>query len=309
MVMRILDPGPQASLQGAPRGGFRQFGMPAAGAADPLSMSLANRLVGNRPDGTCIEVTYGPFAAVFERNASIAITGAVAPVSVNGSLRRFHTTLPINAGDVVEIGRPSAGLRFYVAVAGEFRAEEFLGSTSTYMPAKLGGLSGRALQKGDVLEATFDVPAPPIFETPTNLILTLGNSYALRSTEGPDYSEDLNSLWTTQYTVTRRASRIGIELGGHFPKPDTQENLPSAAIFPGALQLPPKGRGFLLLPDCQTTGGYPHVLQVNKSDRHLLGQVRPDDSIIFLRRSAEQARADLAHKDALFKDWVGDVNW
>jgi allophanate hydrolase subunit 2 len=84
------------------------------------------------------------------------------------------------------------------------------------------------------------------------------------------------------------------------------ENLPSAGVFPGALQLPPRGRGFLLLPDCQTTGGYPHILQVNRSDRHLLGQLRPGDSLIFLQRTPEQAAEDLASKQELLGSWLTD---
>ena len=81
---------------------------------------------------------------------------------------------------------------------------------------------------------------------------------------------------------------------------------PSSAVFPGALQVTPQGRGFLLLPDGQTTGGYPHVLQVIRADRHLLGQLRPGDSLRFLMRTQGQAEAALHAKQALLESWVPD---
>lgn len=310
MHVRIIDPGPQATLQGAPRRGFRQSGMPAAGPADPLSHALANRLVNNSVGATCIEVTYGPFKATFGKESVIAVTGAEAAISLNGTEEKFHSTITVRRGDQIEIGRPQAGLRFYIAIAGGFQADQFLGSTSTYLPAKLGGKSGRALQKEDELSIGAVASREEANSTPAYLILPLTNSFALRATEGPDYTDACSALWSNQFVVTRRASRIGLELDGSFPKLDVRENFPSSAVFPGALQLPPQGRGFLLLPDCQTTGGYPHVLQVNRTDRHLLGQIRPDDSVIFLRRSPQQAASDLKDKKALFSEWIGaDATW
>lgn len=228
----------------------------------------------------------------------------MAPTSLNGRVVSFHETLFVKQGDFLEVGRPDHGLRTYLAISGGVVGDEFLESESTYTPAGLGGFDGRALRSGDVVE-TSPRTKPRRETTPETLLFPLGNSFALRASEGPDYTGDCTHLWTEQYKATRRASRIGIELDGAFPKIDSIANLPSAGIFPGALQLPPQGRGFLLLPDCQTTGGYPHILQVNRSDRHLLGQIRPGDSILFLHRTREQAADDLIKKQKLIASWIG----
>ncbi|MEL6693452.1 MAG: allophanate hydrolase subunit 2 family protein, partial [Pseudomonadota bacterium] len=57
-MLRVLKAGLQSTLQGAPRLGHRHLGIPYAGPADPLSMALANRLVGNDRDATCLEITF-----------------------------------------------------------------------------------------------------------------------------------------------------------------------------------------------------------------------------------------------------------
>ena len=299
-----MNAGPQATLQGNQRAGYRYSGIPSSGPADPVSHAIANHLVGNHASTTGIEITYGPFSVEFQASAAIALTGAVAPTSLNGRVVSFHETLFVKQGDFLEVGRPDHGLRTYLAISGGVVGDEFLGSESTYIPAGLGGFDGRALRSGDVVE-TSPRTKPRRETTPETLLFPLGNSFALRASEGPDYTGDCTHLWTEQYKATRRASRIGIELDGAFPKIDSIENLPSAGIFPGALQLPPQGRGFLLLPDCQTTGGYPHILQVNRSDRHLLGQIRPGDSILFLHRTREQAADDLIKKQKLIASWIG----
>jgi biotin-dependent carboxylase-like uncharacterized protein len=308
VTIRIIEAGPQATLQGVRRSGFRHYGIPASGPADAVSHAIANWLVGNRSDQTSIEITYGPFSAEIRSPKAIALAGAIAPITLNGRLAAFHETLLVKPGDHLEIGRPSCGLRTYLAVSGGFSGDSFLNSESTYIPAGFGGFEGRALKGGDILEVGESLEETVSRKmTPEPLRLPLGNSFALRASEGPNYGDSCRGLWTEQFEATRRASRIGIELDGVFPEVETAANLPSAGIFPGALQLPPQGRGFLLLPDCQTTGGYPHILQVNRSDRHLLGQVRPGDTVFFLHRTPEQAAEDLVKKQMLITSWIADL--
>ena len=131
-------------------------------------------------------------------------------------------------------------------------------------------------------------------------------SYALRVVAGPDWTGGDAILAGSVYRVTPRLSRMGIEIDGAFPAVSDAALKPSSAVFPGALQVTPQGRGFLLLPDGQTTGGYPHVLQVIRADRHLLGQLRPGDSLRFVMRTQGQAEAALHAKQALLESWVPD---
>jgi biotin-dependent carboxylase-like uncharacterized protein len=309
-ALHIIKPGVQATLQGEPRSGHRHLGVPWSGAADSVSLALANRLAGNRAAETGIEITYGNFSVEICTDLALAVTGAEARLALNGQTAPFHETMFVQKGDILELGSPETGLRSYIAVSGGIRADNFLDSPSTYLPAGFGGHKGRALKPDDVVETErSNTTLSEHARTPDALRYPIGSSFALRATEGPDYSESYATLWTEQFRATRRASRIGFEIEGNLPQDrDARSgNLPSAGLFPGALQVPPQGRGFLLLSDCQTTGGYPHLLQVNRSDRHQLGQVRPGDSVIFLHRSADQAAEDLRDKHALLSSWVPDI--
>ena len=307
MTLTIRQPGVQTTLQGAPRVGHRHLGVPASGPADPLSMALANRLVGNASDATAIEITFGGAVIRFDAPVSFAVTGAQSALTLAGRAVDAHAAHTAGEGDELHIAPARQGCRVYVAIAANIEANVFLGSTSTYLPAALGGHEGRALKAGDAINLAA-IRVIPFMETPENLHPVCSNSYALRAVEGPDFPTSARHMWDETFTATQRASRMGVELEGAFPHIPEDASHPSAAIFPGALQLPPGGRGFLLLADAQTTGGYPHLLQVVRADRHLLGQVRPGDRIRFLHRTQQQAADALRAKQALLSAWLPDFH-
>lgn len=301
-MLTVIDPGVQATVQAGARAGYRHAGVPASGPADAVSMALANRLVGQAPEAPSVEIAYGPAAFRFEVDAQIAVAGAPASVRIAGSEAAQHRTLKVSAGELVEIGSAASGARIYLSVNGGLACETFLGSSSTYLPAAFGGHQGRALRKGDQIELSPSPDVSPI-ETPESLRLPVSRSFALRAVPGPDWPGS-SAVSENQFQATARLSRMGIELEGSFPGFDGGASRPSSAVFPGALQVTPQGRGFLLLADGQTTGGYPHLLQVIRADRHLMGQVRPMDQVRFLMRTQDQAETALRQKQALLQAWM-----
>jgi KipI family sensor histidine kinase inhibitor len=58
-VLQVEAPGWRAVVQDGGRRGVAAIGVPAAGPADPVSHTLANRLVGNSDDAGAVEVTAG----------------------------------------------------------------------------------------------------------------------------------------------------------------------------------------------------------------------------------------------------------
>ena len=165
MTLRILKPGLQTTVQAGPRTGQRHLGVPASGAADSLSLALANRLVGNAPLAPALETTLTGVTLRCEGSAFAAVTGARAKVRLNGERVKRHRTLVLAEGDELDVGPAKAGARNYVAFAGGIVADAVLGSASTYLPAGFGGFRGRALRAGDVLacagqaEDTEGIPA------------------------------------------------------------------------------------------------------------------------------------------------------
>ncbi|PKP82606.1 MAG: hypothetical protein CVT79_03955 [Alphaproteobacteria bacterium HGW-Alphaproteobacteria-18] len=304
MVLAVVKPGALATLQGSVRHGLRHQGIPGSGPADALSRALANRLVGNVPDATAIEITFGGAVFEFREDAIFSFAGACGAAELSGALVAAHETQFARRGDSLVFVHPPAGARTYLAVAGGIRADNVFGSASTFLPAAFGGYSGRALRSGDILEAPGVAQEGVQLVTPEPFRPHMSRTHSLRAVPGPDYDELGPAAWSETFPATNRMDRTGLELSGPWPRPENGAQKLSAALFPGAVQLTPSGKAFVLLPDAQTTGGYPHVLQVIRADRHLLGQIAPGDRLRFLRRSVDEAYSDLLAKTRYFAEWL-----
>lgn len=308
MTAEVIAPGPQTTLQGGPRLGYRHRGVPWAGAADPVSLSIANRLVGNPVDALAIETTFGGLRLAFEASADIGLAGAVADAELDGEPTCFHETIHIRAGQTLNIGAPATGLRSYVAIAGGWHARRFLGSSSTYIPASFGGLEGRALRKGDLLSWNAGQRAPDTFATPNTLRPLMQNSWALRVTVSAEFDwldkASQKRLFSVPFLIDRDSNRMGVRLNASPLEFAVERQLASGPVFPGMLQCPPSGEAIILLADGQTTGGYPRVCQIIRADRHLIGQLRPGDRLQLLYRTEEAALAALRRKGRLLGEWL-----
>ncbi len=312
MSITVLKAGLQTTLQGAPFAGHRHIGMPAAGAADCVSLALANFLVGKSLDAVAIEITLTDTLFQINEPCSIAVIGAAEYVRINGRDRPQHQTLKIKAGDQLDIGPSRPGCRTYVAISTEIDADRLLGGQSTYLTAGLGGFHGRALRKDDAILFTPDSLVTDLERTtPENLRPHFNDDHVLRFIPGPEaanaHAEVLDGLCLSSYTVGARANRMGLALEGSPLVASDSSNMPSAAVFPGTIQLPPSGQPYLLGPDAQTTGGYPRIAQVIRADRHLIGQLSSGARIQFVQTTTERATEIYREKLSLLSTWLGQI--
>lgn len=307
-MLVVTRPGLQSTLQGAPRIGFRHFGVPYCGPADALSQALANRLVGNPAESTAIEITYGGFNADVEAACAIAITGACDQILISGAPAPAHTTLHLKAGDQIEIAPVTHGMRTYLAIATGFRADAMFGSSSTYLPAQFGGFEGRALKAGDRLTPKGSPIRDQTLETPESHRPIFSHAIALRACASAETDllprSDQARLFEETFIAGRQATRMGVSLTGHTLSPNSDGQMKSAPVFPGTIQCPPSGTPVVLLCDAQTTGGYPRIAQIARCDRHLLGQIRPGDRVQLLQRSPDDALRDYAEKRSFLDTWL-----
>ena len=312
MTMRVLKPGLQTTVQAGPRTGLRHLGVPASGAADPLSLAMANRLVGNAWSAAALETTLTGVSLRFEHDGYVAVTGAKAKVWLNDERVKRHRTLRVVAGDELTVGPAKVGARNYVAVAGGIDVDDVLGSASTYLPAGFGGFRGRALRADDVLDVGPAGDAPEMIRTPKRFRPRAATSWALRACHGAEVEmlnkESRFDLFDTNFTVGNRADRMGLELRGARFDVTSGGRLASAPVFPGTIQCPEDGTPFLLSIDAQTIGGYPRVAQVARLDRHLIGQLRPGDHVRLLWRDAGSARDELLAKHDYWREWLPDIS-
>ncbi|GAA0479842.1 5-oxoprolinase subunit PxpC [Parasphingorhabdus litoris] len=313
MTLTVVKPGLQTTLQGAPFSGHRHLGMPAAGAADCLSVALANRLVGNPLDATAIEITLDDAKFTVGQANLVALTGAACFLRINGKDRPVHSPIPVTPGDEIHIGPSDKGCRSYLAVAGQIAAQSVLGNQSTYLGAKLGGYEGRTLKTGDKIKINegSDVKTSGA-ETPSGLRPIMSKGHIIRITIGPEYSalshNAQKKLFDKKFTIGARANRMGLALQSTPLEQHDGPQMKSAPVFPGTIQCPPDGEPFLLGPDAQTTGGYPRIAQVIRADRHLIGQLRPGSDVQFVRISPVQATEIYRQKLALLTPWLGAVS-
>ena len=310
MTITVIKPGLQSTIQSRPRVGFRHQGVPAGGAADPLSLALANRLLGNVWDAPALEVTLLGPTLRFESECAFAITGAVGVVTLNGDEIRMHQSWVASAGDELAIGAAEVGARMYFAVSGGFAADNILGSSSTNLQAGFGGLQGRVLLTGDVLQCDSVVVGSA--RTPDEFRLPMFSSWAMRTCAASEThllgKDSRDHLFNTNWVVARRADRMGVRLEGSKLTVSSDGRMPSAGVIPGTIQCPEYGSPYVLSIDAGTVGGYPRIAQVARVDRHLLGQLRPGDHVRLLQREPDDAVAELRGKLAYWREWLPDID-
>ncbi len=148
----VQEPGLFTTVQDLGREGFGPMGMSASGAADPISLRIGNRLVGNTEGAAALEMTLVGGIFRFEHEAVIAVTGADFGPLLDGVPLQMWTSTEIRKGQTLTLGPTRSGARAYLCVQGGIAVELFLGSASTHVLSGLGGFEGRALRRGDRIE-------------------------------------------------------------------------------------------------------------------------------------------------------------
>ena len=302
MTIKILHSGTQTLIMDAGRPGHRHQGIPGGGAADKLSFAIANHLVGNTWDTPALECALGGLHLKFESPQVIALSGAQMWSQNQGLNLPLNKAVRVNAGDILTMSFTRAGCRAYLAIAGGIKAKPFMGSVSTYLPAKLGGLDGDAIKTGDILHIGPKQGEPQ--SLPKRHIPVLSNHIVLRAQRGPEW-ENLSwaakrYLFTTPFYATTATDRMGSRLKGDHLTMDTPVNMTSSPLLPGSLQIPPDGKPILALADGHCTGGYARAIQVIQADLWLLGQIAPGTAISFRRSLSQDAASVLRGKNSYY---------
>lgn len=302
MSLLIQSPGLQTTLQDQGRAGHRNIGVPASGAADPLSLALANYCVGNPSDAAGLECTLLGPDIKFEADMTFALCGAQASLTLNEKTVSMNTAHSVKAGNILSIGAITQGVRNYLAIGGGLAGNAFLGSVATYNYAALGGLKGAALAAGDRLEMQGATPAPRAL--PYGFTPRYGRSLVVRVMPGPEYEALTEAgrrrLTTSSFLASAKTDRMGAQLLGKKISLRSKKQLISSPLRIGTVQVPPSGDPILMLADGHCTGGYVRALQVINADRYILGQIAPDCRIHFVLTDAKGAQHALAARRALY---------
>ena len=300
-VLDIVAPGLMTSVQDLGRFGAQALGMPVAGATDALALRLANAVVGNPENTAALEIGYlGPTVTAAVDGVRVVLGGkAKLTLQPAGETEarpaKPWRSLLLKRGDKLTIGAVEEGGVAYLAVAGGFAIQPFMGSLSTYMRSGLGGFEGRALKAGDRL--------------PLNTVAAEGDereladeidygSGAVRVVLGPQddrfTAKGIETFLSATYTVTKEADRMGIRLEGDSVEHTRGADIASEGVVTGSIQVPGNGKPIILMADRQTTGGYTKIATVISADLARVGRMKPGDTLSFA--AIEVAAAEAARR-------------
>ena len=295
-TLQVVAPGPLTSVQDKGRFGYGRYGVGPSGALDSFSLRVANLLVGNPENEACLEITLMGLKLKALTDVAIAVTGADFQASCNDKPLDMWTSWILGKGNTVSFRGLKGGCRAYLAIGGGISLPEVMGSKSTNLSSKFGGLDGRPLRKGDILSSN----------SPYLHLKTGGSAFPqawipphakerhLRVILGPQDDEfterGKKTFLGSPYQVSHDSDRTGIRLTGPMIErsPEVGESIISEGVISGTIQVPGDGQPIIILAET-VTGGYRKIATVITADLPLLGQVKPGDTVTFERVSLDVA--------------------
>ena len=107
MSIKVLHPGLLTTIQDLGRFGSQKFGVIVSGAMDPISLRVANLLVGNDEGEGALEITLFGTTLQFETDELIAITGGDLQPTIDGDEAPMWRPVLIRKGSILQIGELS----------------------------------------------------------------------------------------------------------------------------------------------------------------------------------------------------------
>lgn len=273
-----MYPGFYSTIQDLGRFGSEHLGIPHSGCMDHYSAKIANRLLGNPDETSVIEMTMTGATLQINSFTHICISGGDMSPKLNDTEILMNKCIQVKKGDIVTFGKLKSGFRCYLAVSNGFNSERVLNSTSMYT-----GITKRqVLIKGDRLSIS-----KPLKTYKKNASLKINERHFLNNVievyKGPEFDQ-LNALQkeilcSRLFTISKNNNRMGYQLEETLD--NTLKPILTAPVLPGTVQLTPSGKLIILMRDCQTTGGYPRVLQLKESSINVLAQKFTFNAIAF----------------------------
>ncbi|GGB25534.1 allophanate hydrolase [Tistrella bauzanensis] len=306
MAIKVLNPGLATTVQDQGRPGYFHLGIPVSGAMDSYALTAANLLVGNPATAAGLEAVFLGPQLEFQRDATVAITGADLPPKLDGEPRPGWTAFKVRAGQVLSFDYLKSGARAYIAVSGGIDTPLALGSRSTYALGALGGMHGRAIAAGDLLPMGDGPGADDGRSVAPTLRRMPGNPAELRVLPGLYWrlitEQAGRNFFDDEWKVAPEADRIGYRFRGGRPfsfEPREQpfgagsdpSNIVDGCYQYGSIQVPGGSEPIVLHRDAVSGGGYFTLGAVISADMDLVGQLQPHTPTRFVKVDMQAALA------------------
>lgn len=256
--------GPALTLQDAGRPGWIAYGLSRGGAMDRLALAEGAALLGAR---AAVALEMAGVGGLFEatEDMRIALTGAPMRARLDGQPLLWQASHLLPAGARLEIGPVTSGAYGYLHVGGGFAEPEVLGAQSAHLTAGIGApvTAGARLAVG------------PDAGGETGRRLAVADRFSggvlrvVESLQTGVFPEDQRARFGEEgFVRDMRANRMGVKLTPEGAGYGVAGGLSvvSEVIAPGDVQVTGDGAPFVLMADCQTTGGYPRLATVIPAD-------------------------------------------
>tara|TARA_B100001146_G_scaffold169722_1_gene150546 strand:+ start:3119 stop:3958 length:840 start_codon:yes stop_codon:yes gene_type:complete len=276
-MIKVIDPGFYTSIQDKGRFGFQNYGVPVSGCMDENSAKIANQILRNLTSSALLELTMTGCSLEFKKDTIIAVTGSDMNAKLNGSSIQMYNKIDVKKGDLLSFGRFEYGFRTYIAFQGGIKSEKVMKSRSMYN----GITKSFKIQKNDkiVLNNSINKSRSTNQEKIQKLIL----SNNIECYKGPEFhklsKENKENLLKKQFSISNNHNRMGYILNEKIK--NNIKPIITSHVMPGTVQLTPGGKIIILMRDCQTTGGYPRILQLTNSAINILSQKMTNSEIKF----------------------------
>ncbi|NVK16105.1 MAG: biotin-dependent carboxyltransferase family protein [Rhodobacteraceae bacterium] len=289
-TLTVLRAGPGVTVQDLGRPGWLEYGVSRGGAADRQALAEGAALLGQGADLAAVEMAGmgGEFQA--DSDLRIALTGAPMRAIIDGAAVAWNASHLLPAGARLAIGAAQSGSYGYLHVGGGIQTPEHLGARSAHLAAGIGTLlaEGDGLQTGPDSGRTtgLGLAADDRFEGGTVRVVA-----SLQTALFPE--AELKRFEQTAFHRGARGNRMGValECNGEGFRPEAARTVVSEVITPGDIQVAGDGTPYVLLSECQTTGGYPRIGTVVPSDLPRLAQATAGAALQFRFIALEEAAA------------------
>lgn len=254
---------------------------------DAFAFHAANALIRNSARDAVIEIGLGDITLRARRDCVIAVAGVGYTLSIYIWDFPLWSSYYLRAGWTMRLTKQDSGMWAYLAIAGGVQTQPILDSVSTNLRGGFGGLAGRQLQAGDVLNS--GAPSRPLTELAARTLPIAAQPHysdapIIDVFPGPQENhftgESIATFLAQEYTVSTTSDRMGYRLEGQPLIRRDKSELISEGMTMGAIQVPTSGQPIVMMADSPTTGGYPKIGAVASADLPLLAQCVPGRSQI-----------------------------
>lgn len=282
------------SVQDDGRFGALEFGVTASGPMDRSAFFRAGNLlkdVGANVGTSAIESAGGGLEFVVRGGlVRAAFCGGQFSLAINSMKANWDEVHSFQDGDVVKVSPGSAGNYAIIRMDHGIDVELVVGSRSTNTVAKLGGICGKQITQGKIVN--LEPAGEAFFVGGTIFDASNGPVRVIWGLHGDLFSKDVRERFlASEFLVSSAMDRMGVRLSdtnGVFSMPP-KLSLVSDTIVPGDIQILGDGTPVVLMRDHQPTGGYPRIATIVSADIDRFAQYRAGTKVRFVSVSVEHA--------------------